>query len=91
MAVPKETKFLHNIVATKTPADMGKHLPVSHVFLHQPISVLGAINTERSLNNDKQPGIKMYWVPEWHALYVEHKGVRCLIALTNVVSAVIAD
>lgn len=64
-----------------------KKYPIRLAFLHQAVSVLGCINTERTLSNDKVPGIKMTYTQD--GLFVEAKGARCIIPLANVCVAVL--
>ena len=64
-------------------------LPVKLAFLHQAISVMGIINTERTLSKDKVPGIEMNWTPE--GLLIAARGMRCIVPAANVAVAVLAE
>lgn len=64
-------------------------IPVLSALLHQAISAGPSFGTEKSLNQTKLPGIKMWLKPE--GLVTQYKDCLAIIPSANVAIAVIDD
>lgn len=62
-------------------------LPVKLAFLHQSVSIPAALNTEKTLNKTKFPGLEMFWANE--GLWIYLKGQVAIIPQANVAIAVL--
>lgn len=72
-----------------------KAIPIKLAFLHQAVSAMGSLNTERTLSADKVPGIKMTLVPMGLFLDIPAShgktALKAIVPHANVALAVIAD
>lgn len=66
-----------------------KTIPIIQAFLHQAISVPGAIAAEKTLMEMKIPGIKMWFTPQ--GLLLEVKGKQVIVPSANVVNAIVME
>lgn len=57
-------------------------IPVKNAFLHQPVTIPGVINGERTLNDVKAPGVKLGWC--LHGLVATKDNRSALIPAANV-------
>jgi hypothetical protein len=51
-----------------------RYLEVKLAFLHQSVSIPSALNTEKTLNKTKFPGLEMRHIPEINSLLILVKG-----------------
>jgi hypothetical protein len=67
--------------------EQSNKLQVKLAFLHQSVSIPGALNTEKTLNKTKFPGLEMFW--DGMALWIHLKGQIAIIPAANVAIAVV--
>lgn len=66
-----------------------KSIPVSAAFLHQAVSIPGIMNTEKSLNPTRLPGIKMFCMSQ--GLVIIYKKKCAIVPSANVAAMVLEN
>lgn len=65
------------------------NIPVKVAFLHQTVQIPGVFGGEKTLSDQRIPGIKMTYTP--HGIVVEVKGLKGIVPLANVAIAVLDE